>query len=188
MLKTGITRDRAWELLTTHLHTPNLVKHCVASEAVMAAAAPRLDEDPTELGIVGLVHDVDLDIVGQDMERHGLVARDLLVEAGMTPEAAAVVASHNESNGSVRSSAVEHLLAAAETLTGLIVAVALVMPDKRLASVKPKSVRKRFKEKRFAAGAKREIIRECELAGFELDEFLELGLEAMKGIAGEIGL
>jgi predicted hydrolase (HD superfamily) len=80
------------------------------------------------------------------------------------------------------------LLAAGETITGLIVATALVYPDKKLASVKPKSVRKRIKEKAFAAGANRDIIRECEVAGVPLAEFCDLSLLAMQGIDSELGL
>ena len=82
----------------------------------------------------------------------------------------------------------QHLLAAGETITGLIVATALVYPDKKLASVKPKSVRKRIKERAFAAGANRDIIRECEVGGIPLEEFCNLSLEAMQGIADQLGL
>ncbi len=87
-----------------------------------------------------------------------------------------------------RNTVLQHSLAAAETLTGLIVAAALVRPDKQLAEVKVSSLRKRMKEKAFARGARREVIMECELAGFDLDQFLGLALKAMQGISEELGL
>ncbi|HEX79005.1 MAG TPA: phosphohydrolase, partial [Dehalococcoidia bacterium] len=76
----------------------------------------------------------------------------------------------------------------ADPITGLITAAALVRPDKKLSGVEPKSIRKRFKEKSFAAGASREQIASCSELGLELDEFIELSLEAMKGIAEDLGL
>ncbi len=82
----------------------------------------------------------------------------------------------------------QHALASSETVTGLIVAAALVRPDMQLAGVKVSSLRKRMKEKAFARGARREVISECEHAGFELDEFLAMALEAMQGISGDLGL
>ncbi len=96
---------------------------------------------------------------------------------------------HNETaRDRKRSSVFEHALAAGETITGLIVATALVYPDKKLAPVKPKSIRKRIKEKAFAAGANRDIIRECELIDIPLDEFCNICLEAMQAISDDLGL
>jgi predicted hydrolase (HD superfamily) len=96
---------------------------------------------------------------------------------------------HNaQAHNRQRSTKFHHALAAGETITGLITATALVYPDRKLASVKPKSVRKRIKEKAFAAGANRETIRECELAGIPLDDFCDICLAAMQGIAEDLGL
>ena len=96
---------------------------------------------------------------------------------------------HNEhAHDDKRSEHFHHALAAGETITGLVIAAALVYPDKKLGSVKPKSVRKRYKEKQFAAGANREIIAECELIGLAIPEFCDLCLEAMQGIADDLGL
>jgi predicted hydrolase (HD superfamily) len=96
---------------------------------------------------------------------------------------------HNEeATGKERTTEFQHALAAGETITGLIYATALVYPDKKISSVKPKSIRKRMKEKAFAASVNRDTIRECEQVGIPLDEFIELSLNAMKEIDQKIGL
>ena len=185
----GITRDEALDLLRSHLNAPNLVKHCLATEAIMRRLAARFGEDPEVWGLAGLLHDVDLEIVGDDMAVHAAKGAAILAEAGVSAGICEVVRRHNaEGLGLARESTFDHALAAAETITGLIVATALVYPDKKLASVKPKSVRKRMKEKNFAAGARREVILECEEIGVPLAEFAELSLEAMRSIAGDLGL
>ncbi len=114
----------------------------------------------------------------------------MLEEKGVNAEIIEAIRLHNEQAhpGEKRSTQFQHLLAAGETITGLIVATALVYPDKKLASVKPKSVRKRIKEKAFAAGANRDIIRECEIGGIPLADFCDISLLAMQGIDAELGL
>jgi putative nucleotidyltransferase with HDIG domain len=189
MSEAGITREKAFELLTANLKAENLVKHCLASEAIMRDLAPRFDGDPEAWGITGLLHDIDLEVVDHDPEKHAEVGAEMLIQAGLKPEYAQAIRRHKAPpEQSERSTTLDHALAAAETITGLIVATALVYPDKKLASVKPKSVRKRIKEPRFAAGANRDHIRECEKIGLELPEFVDLSLEAMKKIAPELGL
>ena len=189
MSDAGITREKAYELLTSNLKKENLIKHCLATEAIMRELAPRFSEDPEAWGITGLLHDLDLEIVNNDMHTHALKSAEIAVEAGLAEKYAEAIRRHNaEGLGLSRETTLDHALAAAETITGLIVATALVYPDKKLASVKVKSVRKRIKEPRFAAGADRDIIRECEIVGIPLDEFCELSLEAMKGISTELGL
>ncbi|HPQ67843.1 MAG TPA: HDIG domain-containing protein [bacterium] len=185
----GITRERALALLSEKLgDLPNLYKHCLASEAIMRALAPRFGEDPEFWGLAGLLHDIDLGEVGDDMSVHAEVGASLLNELGVHPEITGAIRKHNDTLGFPRETTLEHALAAAETVTGLVIATALVYPDKKLASVKPKSVRKRYKEKLFAAGADRAIIAECETIGIPLDEFLELSLQALVGIADDLGL
>jgi len=107
---------------------------------------------------------------------------------GVSETVAHAVLAHNETHGIPRETKLDKALFCADPLTGLITAAALVRPDKKLASVEVKSVRKRFKEKSFAAGASRENIATCSELGLELDEFLELSLKAMQGIAGDLGL
>ena len=185
----GITRDEALDLLHSHLKAPNLVKHCLATEAIMRRLADRFGEDAEVWGIAGLLHDIDLEIVGDDMSVHAARGAAILAEAGVSDGICDVVKRHNaEGLGLVRESTFDHALAAAETITGLVAATALVYPDKKLASVKPKSVKKRMKEKNFAAGARREVIGECEEIGIPLAEFAELSLEAMRAIAADLGL
>jgi putative nucleotidyltransferase with HDIG domain len=185
----GITRSEALELVGQHIKSQNMLNHCLAAEAVLRALAERLGEDPDKWGLTGLLHDLDAE-THTDLDVHTLETAQILRGQGVDEEIIEAIRLHNEQAhpGERRTTQFQHLLAAGETITGLIVATALVYPDKRLASVKPKSVRKRIKERAFAAGANRDIIRECETAGIPLDEFCDIALQAMQGIAGELGL
>ena len=185
----GMTREEAIILLRGRLKNPNLINHCLATEAVLRALAPRFGADPELWGLAGLLHDLDAE-TQPDLATHTLETAALLEERGVAPEIIEAIRMHNETaqGGRRRQEAFHHALAAGETITGLIVATALVYPDKKLASVKVKSVRKRFKERHFAAGADRQIIAECETIGIPLDEFCAICLEAMQAAAGELGL
>ena len=184
----GISRDDALALVNERLENPNLIKHCLATEAVMRVLAERFGEDPEKWGLAGLLHDLDAE-TQPDLAVHTRETEELLRERGIDEEIIEAIGMHNETaRDRKRSSVFEHALAAGETITGLIVATALVYPDKKLASVKPKSVRKRIKEKAFAAGANRDIIRECELIDIPLGEFCNICLEAMQGISDDLGL
>ncbi len=184
----GITRDEALELVRSRLENPNLIKHSLATEAVMRSLAARFGEDPEKWGLAGLLHDLDAE-TQPDLRHHTLETEKILRERGVDAEIIDAIGMHNETaRERKRASVFEHALAAGETITGLIVATALVYPDKKIASVRAKSVRKRIGEKAFAAGANRDIIRECELIGIPVDEFCALCLEAMQGIAGDLGL
>ena len=185
----GIDRDGALTLIMGHIQNPNLIKHCLAAEAVMMALADRWGEDREKWGLAGLLHDLDVEMVNADLSRHTLEAEKILREKGVDEEIIRAVKLHNEqAHGEKRSEPFHHALAAGETITGLIIATALVYPDKKLGSVKAKSIAKRMKEKSFAAGVNRETVMECEKLGMELTEFAELCLNAMKGIADELGL
>jgi putative nucleotidyltransferase with HDIG domain len=188
MASIGLTRAQAWALLTTHLTSPNLVKHSLATEAVMRRVARHLGEDEEFWGTTGLLHDLDLDLVGPDMKLHTTKTAQVLRAAGLDETAIDAIVRHNEEQGLPRESRLHHALAACETITGLVTATTLVYPDKDLASVKPKSVAKRMKEKAFAASVRRETILECEAIGVPLATFAELAVEAMRAIAGELGL
>jgi putative nucleotidyltransferase with HDIG domain len=185
----GITREQALTLVKQHVRSPNLFNHCLAAEAVMRALADRVGEDPDKWGLAGLLHDLDAE-THPDLDIHTRETTHVLRTRGIDEEIIEAIRLHNQQAhpGEQRSTRFQHLLAAGETITGLIVATALVYPDKKLASVKLKSVRKRIKEKGFAAGANREIIRECEVGGIPLEEFCDISLQAMQGIAGELGL
>ena len=184
-----MTRNEAEELLRKYVKSERMLDHSIASEAVLRALARRLGRDEERWGLAGLLHDIDIEVVGGDLSRHGLEAERILTEAGIDPEMVAAVKSHNEAVcGATRNTELQHAVAAGETITGLIVATALVYPDRKIASVKVKSITKRMKERAFAASVNRDTIRECEKIGLPLDEFVEISLGGMREIADRIGL
>lgn len=187
-MKYGITRQQALELVQSKIENPNLIKHCLASEAVLRGLANRLGQDAEQWGLAGLLHDLDVE-TQPNLATHTTETVQILTEQGVQPDIIEAIRLHNEqAHGDKRTSAFHHALAAGETITGLIIATALVYPDKKLASVKAKSVRKRFKEKAFARGADRSIIAECQHLGLEVNEFCDLALESMQSIAEQLGL
>ena len=183
------TREQAHKLLTEYVKDEKMLKHSYASEAVLRAVARHLGEDEDTWGMAGLLHDIDIEITEGDLNIHGLEAEKILTQAGLGPEIIDAVKMHNEqAHGLKRKTAFHHALAAGETITGLITATALVYPDKKIKSVKPKSVVKRMKEKAFAASVNRDTIRECELIGIPLQEFVVLSINAMSEIDTVLGL
>ncbi len=183
-----MTREEALDSIRDNVENGNLVKHMLAAEAVMRALARRLDEDEVEWGLTGLLHDIDVELTGGDMNEHSKLGADLVREMGASEAMAHAILSHNEAHGIPRKTRLDRALFCADPLTGLITAAALVRPDKKLAGVEARSVGKRFKEKSFAAGANREQIATCRELELELDEFIEMGLTAMKAVAEELGL
>lgn len=187
-------RDKAFELLKQHVKEPGNLAHSRESEVIMRALAKHLGEDEEYWGNLGLLHDIDWEY-GEDA--HCEKCREILSEAGFDDEFIETVVSHGYgigecANGELkdkqRTTKIQYLLAAAETITGLIYATALVRPDKKLASVEVKSVKKKMKDKSFAAKVNRDVIRECEKADIELTEFIEISLKAMKEISSELGI
>jgi predicted hydrolase (HD superfamily) len=155
----------------------------------MRALARRLGKDEEKWAMAGLLHDLDIEIVGGDLSTHGLEAERILREYGADPDVIDAIVMHNDAlRGEKRRTEFQHALAAGETITGLIVATTMVYPDKKLSSVKPKSVVKRMKEKAFAASVSRDNIRECEAIGIPLEEFVEISLSAMREISDRLGL
>ncbi len=183
-----MNREEALDSVKANVESENLVKHMLATEAIMRALAKRLSEDVKEWRLTGLLHDIDMELTDGDMNSHGKLGADLVREMGAGEPVAHAILCHNEAHGIPLETKLDKALFCADPLTGLIIAAALVRPDKKLAGVEAKSVRKRFKEKSFAAGANREQIARCSELGLELDEFIELGLKAMQGIAKELGL
>jgi hypothetical protein len=178
-------RGQALEIVNRHISNPQMVKHMLATEAVMRALARRFGEDEDRWGLAGLLHDADAEIATS--EEQGLdvpkLTQDVLDEEIFT-----AIASHNPYTGIRPKGRMGWALHAADPLTGLIVASALVLPDKKLAGLTAESVMKRFAEARFAKGANREQIAACSELGIPIEEFVEIGLTAMKAIAGDIGL
>jgi len=183
-----MTREEALNSIKANVENGNLVKHMLATEAIMQALARRLGEDEEEWGLTGLLHDIDMELTGEDMNVHSKLGADLAKELGASEAVAHAILCHNPTHGIPRETRLDKALFCVDPLTGLIIAAVLVRPDKKLAGLEAKSVRKRFKEKSFAAGANREQISLCSEIGLELDEFIELGVEAMKGIAANLGL
>ncbi|MCF8372801.1 MAG: HDIG domain-containing protein [Bacteroidales bacterium] len=183
-----ISREEAFDLLKVYVKKDNMIKHSLASEVVMKALARKLGEDENRWGLAGLLHDIDVEITNADPKVHGLEARKLL-EGKVDEEIIDAIAHHNEeATGIERSTKFQHALAAGETITGLVTATTLVYPDKKLSSVKPKSVTKRMKQAAFAASVSRENILECEKIGVSLAEFAELAVGAMCEISEDLGL
>ena len=183
------SRARSLLLLEERISADNLRKHCLATEAIMRALAPRFDADPDLWGTAGLLHDLDFDETKDDMSRHGEVTAAILRNEGYPGEMIEAIRSHNADNlGIERTSPFGIALAAAESATGLIAAMALILPSKKLADVKTKSVVKRMKEKSFARNVDREDIRRAGQIGIEVPEFIEIGITAMRGVAPALGL
>lgn len=182
-------RAEALELLRKHVKNEKMIAHSLASEVVMQALAVRLGRNAEAWALAGLLHDLDVEDTNADAFTHGPVAAKWLAEMGLDADITDAIGMHNEvASGKERSTEFQYALAAGETITGLIMATALVYPDKKIASVKTKSVVKRMKEKAFAASVKRENIMECELIDIPIDEFASIAIAAMVGIADEIGL
>ncbi|NLJ08316.1 MAG: HDIG domain-containing protein [Sphingobacteriales bacterium] len=183
------TREESLQLLKEYIKKENMLRHCLASEAVMKALARKLGYDEHVWGLAGLLHDLDVEITEANPKIHGLNTAEILTELGYDPEMIEAIKMHNEeATGLERNTVFQHALAAGETITGLIFATTYVYPDKKIASVKPKSVVKRMTEKAFAASVKREHILECEKIGIPMPEFADLAVNAMREIADELGL
>ena len=190
-----VSREQAWALLTEYTQSPNLIKHALAVEAAMRAYARRFGEDEERWGLVGLIHDFDYERyptmsgdVPQD-QWHTYAGARILRDQGWPEEIVQDVLSHADYVGTPRDTPLRKALYAVDELTGLIVAVALVRPSKSIMDVKLKSVKKKWKDKSFAAGAKRQDIEAgAEALGVELGEHITVVLEAMKSIAAELEL
>jgi putative nucleotidyltransferase with HDIG domain len=184
----SISRADVVALAAELVANDHLRRHMLATEAIMHALALRLGGDPDEWALAGLGHDLDVEQTEDDFTRHGQIAADLLRERGAGEAVSHAVAAHNPMTGVAADDGMSIALIAADQLSGLITAAALVRPDKSLVGVQAKSVRKRFKETAFARGVERESILRCEELGVPLDEFIEIGLAAMQGVALGLGL
>ncbi|HMK36708.1 MAG TPA: HDIG domain-containing protein [Desulfomonilaceae bacterium] len=187
--KWGITREEALALMEHHLEADSMRKHSLASEAIMRALAPRFGADPEMWGLTGLLHDLDYNETRDHMQQHTLLTEKILEEKGVDPQIRDAIKYHNAENlGLTRKDPIHFALTAAETITGMLVAATLVNPDKKIASVKSKSVKKRMKAKEFARSVNRDHILLCEHIGIPLDDFIAISLEAMSGISERLGL
>lgn len=181
-------RQEALELVKKHVKTRNLIKHMLATEAVMKALAERFGEDEGKWALAGLLHDIDYDETAHDPDRHSLVGGEMLEKLGLPDDVVGAVKAHNEAHGLPRETRLDKALYAVDPLTGLLVAAALIHPEKKLSAIDVGFVMNRFKESSFARGANRDQIRSCSELGLSLEEFVGIGLAAMQGIAEELGL
>lgn len=189
----GIALKEAQDLLEKTVKDPITKLHSLESEAIMRSLARHFGENEDNWGIIGLLHDIDWDLTKDDPKEHCMKAVEILKDAGASDFLIETIQSHNYGyepceflKDKKRESRIQHALVAAETLTGLIMATALIRPDKDLKNLELKSLKKKFKNKKFAEKCNRDLILECEKIDLTLDEFLEIGLESLKGIADEL--
>jgi hypothetical protein len=192
-MRSVITYPEALELFDKHMNTPYLRHHCRETEVIMRALAAARGEDATFWGICGLLHDLDLDDLGEDLRRHGERSVELLREAGYEiPVLFNAILAHvegMEGSDHKRKTDLEFILAGAENITGLITAYVILKPDKKIEGTKVKSIRKKFTSPAFAAKVKRDYILDAaEHAGMELSDFIQVSITAMSSIADETGM
>lgn len=183
-----MNRDELYQIVVERAPSQNLVNHMLAVEAIMRGLAAFFHEDVDKWGIAGLVHDIDYAETKDKPNLHSIVGAEQLHLMGVPEDICYAVRVHNGLHGLPRKSMMDKALYAADPLSGLIVACALVRPERKLAAVDTDFVMLRFKEKRFAAGANRDQILACQEMGLDLYNFVRIGLGSMKEISGAIGL
>ncbi len=183
-----MNREEALSLLKENVKTENLVKHCLAVEAIMEKLAEELQEDKEKWGIAGLVHDIDFEETKNSPEKHAVIGADMLT-GKVDEEAVRAVRAHNpDATGIQPEAKMDYALIASDAVSGLVIACALVMPSKKLSDVDVSSIIKKFKSKDFARNCSREKMLYCEKIGIEKERFFEISLNALKGISKELGL
>jgi putative nucleotidyltransferase with HDIG domain len=186
-----MTRQEGLNLLRENISNQNLIKHSLAVEAIMKVLAHHFGEGENEgkWALAGLLHDIDYEKTKDNPVKHSLVGAEILEDLGVDKEICQAVKVHNEAHGIAPETLMEKALYVADPLTGLIVAATLVLPSKKLADLTVENVLNRFKEKAFARGVNREIIKKSEeLLNLKLEEFVKIGLGAMQEISKELGL
>jgi putative nucleotidyltransferase with HDIG domain len=179
-------REEALSLVKQHLKNKNLIKHCLAVEACMRAMAERLGEDVEEWGLAGILHDLDYEMTEKSPDLHTTETLKILEEYDLSPELIHAVSAHA---GMVPcETPMDWVIFSVDPLTGLIIAATLMHPERKLQAVDLGFVMRRYKEKSFARGARREDIEQIRNVGMERDEFVTVCLEAMQGIHSDLGL
>ena len=183
-----MNREESLKLLKEHITKENLFKHMYAVEAIMKETAEFLNEDKEKWRIIGLIHDIDFEKTETTPEKHTLVAEEIL-EGKIEDDMIRAIKAHNFENVGVQPEAnAEKALIAADAVSGLIIACALVTPSKKLADVKAESIAKKFKQKDFARNCSRERILFCEQIGIPKEKFFEISLKALQKISNDLGL
>ncbi len=184
----GLTREEAVEKVRENVSDDKLRKHMYAVSDIMEGIAEELDKDPEKWIKAGLLHDIDYEETQDNHEKHGEISAKK-VEGKVSEDVVKAIRSHNhEHTGSEPSRDIDYGLIAADALSGLVVATALVMPNSTLEEVKVESVMKKVDDSSFAKSIDRDRIKMCEEFGMELEEFVSTGLEAMKEDADRLGL
>jgi putative nucleotidyltransferase with HDIG domain len=188
------TRADAWDLMTEYTESESLRRHMLAVEAAMRAYAGRFGEDVERWGLAGLLHDFDYEQhpnpnAEADPNEHPLYGARILEEQGYPDDVIYAIKTHADYLHLPRTSRMDKTLFAVDELTGLITAASLVRPDKNIANLETKSVRKKMKDKAFARGVNRDdVINGAEDLEVDLDEHITFVIEAMRSIAPELGL
>lgn len=184
-----MNREQAWEIVCEFVQSDSLRKHMLSVEVAMRAYAEHYGEDPDSWGLVGLLHDFDWEI-HPTLEQHPMDGAPILRERGLDEEDIRTILSHGPLAADDRITLRDKSLYAVDELTGLITAVALVRPSKDIRDVKVKSIKKKWKDKAFAAGVNRQdVVQGCETLGVDVWEFhVPLVLKAMQDNAALLGL
>ena len=181
-----ITREECIDLVKQNVKNRNLVNHMIAVGAIMRGMAERFSEDQDLWEAVGILHDVDYETFGEDFSKHGAISADMVQDL-LPEDAVNAVRRHNPLTGHEPETRFDISLLAADGISGMIVANALVRPT-RLEGMRPKSIRGRMKDKSFARQVSRENIMRCEEIGLPFSEFAQIAVKAMQSVADEIGL
>lgn len=182
-------RQRALELIDQYIKNENLKKHLFAAENLMRHLAKRFNEDENLWGLAGLLHDLDWEMTKETPEKHPLIAVEILEKENFPKEVIEAIKKHNHLQGLIPETNLEKALYSTEEITGFIVAVALVMPNKKLSEVTVERVLSKWKEPSFARGVDREIILKTEeMLGIKLEELVEIALKSMQEISDVLGL
>lgn len=181
-----MTRNEALNILQEYTKSESLLKHAYAVEAVMRAYAQKYGEDEELWGIIGLLHDFDYEMYPDE---HPMKGSEILREKGVSEEIRTAILGHADFSGVPRETLMAKVLYAVDELSGFITAVTLVRPNKALSEVKMKSVKKKLKDKSFAAKVNREeITKGAEELGVDFSEHVEFVIKAMSGVADRLGL
>ncbi|SIQ61193.1 HDIG domain-containing metalloprotein [Halanaerobium kushneri] len=181
-------REEALKLMKENIKQKNLRKHCLAVEAVMAELADYFDKDQDKWRLAGLLHDIDYEDTADEPEKHSQLGAEMLADMGMEAKIVEAVRAHNGMHQLPRKTLMAKALYAADPLTGLIVASALIHPEKSLNALDIDFVLNRYGDNSFAKGADRDVIASCKEMDLELKEFIELSLAAMQNVSDDLGL
>lgn len=184
-----MTREEALKLLNEKLSNKNLIKHSLAVEAAMRELAIHFNENPEIWSMAGLLHDLDYEATANDWTKHGVLTEEWLQNSGISQEIFDIIKAHNSDALNIkRNTLAEKAIFAVDPVTGLITAATLMNPERKIANLEVKSIMKKFKNSKFAAGANREHIATCQDCGLSLEEFITIVLRSMQKVSDDLGL